>query len=70
MAVSYKKLWKLFIDKDMKKEKLCEKTGMSLASVTKAGRNGHVLMEVFLKICAVLNCQVEDILEIVSASNQ
>lgn len=42
MSVSYKKLWKLLIDKDMKKKDLCEKAGISPASVTKMGRNGHV----------------------------
>lgn len=40
MSVSYKKLWKLLIDKDMKKKDLCEKAGISPASVTKMGRNG------------------------------
>ena len=42
MSVSYKKLWKLLIDKDMKKKDLYEKAGISPASVTKMGRNGHV----------------------------
>jgi len=41
MSVSYKKLWKLLIDKDMKKKDLCEKAGISPASVTKMGRNGQ-----------------------------
>lgn len=64
MAVSYKKLWKLLIDKDMKKD-LCAKAGISPASVTKMGRNGHVTTEILLKICTALDCQIEDILEIV-----
>ena len=51
MAVSYKKLWKLLIDKDMKKKDLCAKAGISPASVTKMGRNGHVTTEILLKIC-------------------
>lgn len=51
MAVSYKKLWKLLIDKDMKKKDLCEKAGISPASVTKMGRNGHVTTEILVKIC-------------------
>lgn len=50
MAVSYKKLWKLLIDKDMKKKDLCAKAGISPASVTKMGRNGHVTTEILLKI--------------------
>ncbi len=67
MAVSYKKLWKLLIDKDMKKKDLCERAGISTSSVTKLGKNGHVSTEILLKICAALDCQVEDIMEIVSS---
>ena len=63
MAVRYKKLWKLLIDKDMKKKDLCAKAGISPASVTKMGRNGHVTTEILLKICTALNCQIEDIIE-------
>ena len=65
MAVSYKKLWKLLIDKDMKKKDLCAKAGISSASVTKMGHNGHVTTEILLKICTALDCGVEDIMEIV-----
>ena len=66
MAVSYKKLWKLLIDKDMKKKDLCARAGISSASVTKMGRNGHVTTEILLKICTALNCGIEDIIEIVT----
>ena len=59
MAVSYKKLWKLLIDKDMKKKDLCAQAGISPASVTKMGRNGHVTTEILLKICTALNCSIE-----------
>lgn len=65
MAVSYKKPWKLLIDKDMKKKDLCARAGISSASVTKMGRNGHVTTEILLKICTALNCGIEDIIEIV-----
>ena len=65
MAVSYKKLWKLLIDKDMKKKDLCALAGISSASVTKMGRNGHVTTEVLAKICAALNCTLDDIMEVV-----
>ena len=65
MSVSYKKLWKLLIDKDMKKKDLCEKVGISPASITKMGRNGHVTTEILVKICTALDCQIEDIVEIV-----
>jgi DNA-binding Xre family transcriptional regulator len=64
MAVSYKKLWKLLIDKDMKKKDLCAQAGISAASVTKMGKGGHVTTEVLLKICSALECKIEDIIEI------
>ena len=64
--ISYKKLWKLLIDKDMKKKDLCEKAGISPASVTKLGKNGHVTTEILLKICTALDCGIEDIMEIVA----
>ena len=60
MAVSYKKLRKLLIDKNMKKKDLCEKAGISPASVTKMGRNGHVTTEILLKICTARDCRVEE----------
>ena len=66
MAVSYKRLWKLLIDKDMKKKELCEKAGISAASVTKMGRNGHVSTEILVRICTALDCQIEDIMEVVT----
>ena len=64
MEVSYKKLWKLLIDKDMKKKDLCAKAGISTASVTKMGKGGHVTTEVLAKICKALDCTVDDIMEI------
>ena len=65
MAVSYKKLWKLLIDKEMKKKELCTKAGISPSSLTKMGKNGHVTTEVLLKICSALDCNIEDIVEVV-----
>ena len=65
MAVSYKKLWKMLIDKDMKKKDLCAKAGISTASVTKMGKGGHVTTEVLAKICTALECTLDDIMEIV-----
>lgn len=64
MAVSYKKLWKLLIDKDIKKKDLSAMAGISPATITKMGKGGHVTTEVLLKICNALNCQIEDIMEI------
>jgi len=65
MAVSYKKLWKLLIDKDIKKKDLSAMAGVSPATITKMGKNGHVTTEVLLKICTALECGVDDIMEIV-----
>lgn len=65
MKVSYKKLWKLLIDKDLKKKDLCAMAGISPASVTKMGKNGHVTTEVLQKICIALDCQIADILELI-----
>ena len=65
MAVSYKKLWKLLIDKDIKKKDLSSMAGISPATITKMGKNGHVTTEVLVKICAALNCSVDDIIELV-----
>ena len=70
MAVSYKKLWKLLIDKDMKKKDLCKKAGISSASITKMGRNGHVTTEILVKICTALDCKIEDIMEVVPEVNE
>lgn len=64
MAVSYKKLWKLLIDKDIKKKKLGEMAKISPATITKMGKNGHVTTEVLLKICTALDCGIDDIIEI------
>jgi DNA-binding Xre family transcriptional regulator len=65
MAVSYKKLWKLLIDKDIKKKDLIEKAKISPTTVTKMGKNGHVTTEVLVKICTALDCQIDDIMEVV-----
>ena len=65
MAVSYKKLWKLLIDRDMKKKDLVEQSGVSNASIAKLGRNENVNTDILLKICVALKCDISDILEIV-----
>lgn len=70
MAVSYKKLWKLLIDKDMKKKDLCALSGISPSSLTKMGKNGHVTTEVLAKICKTLDCTVDDIMEFVPEDDQ
>lgn len=65
MAVSYKKLWKLLIDKDMKKEDLRKATGITTTAMAKLGRNENVNTEILVKICKVLQCDISDIVEIV-----
>ena len=70
MKINYKPLWKLLIDKDMKKKDLCEMAGISPASVTKMGKCGHVTTETLEKICLALGCRVEDILELEPGENQ
>ena len=67
MAVSYKKLWKLLIDMDIKKKDLSTKSGISPATITKMGKGGHVTTEVLAKICVALDCKVEDIMELIPA---
>ena len=62
--VCYKKLWKLLIDREIKKKDLCAMAQISPASVTKMGKNGHVTTEVLSKICCALDCDIGDIMEI------
>ena len=68
MAVSYKKLWKLLIDKDIKKKDLSAMAGVSPATITKMGKNGHVTTEVLIKICTALDCTIDDIIDIIPDS--
>ena len=63
MAVSYKKLWKLLIDKDMKKKDLRIATGMTTTALAKLGKNEHVNTEILAKICKVLDCNIGDIMD-------
>ena len=65
MAVSYKKLWKILIDKDMKKKDLQASAGISWASVTKLSKGERVSMEVLMKVCKTLNCDIGDIVELI-----
>ena len=64
MSISYKKLWKLLIDKDMKKKDLQQLAGISSASITKLAKNENVNTEIIEKICVALQCDVSDIMEI------
>lgn len=67
MEVSYKKLWKLLIDKDMKKKDLQASAHISWASVTKLSKGETVSMEVLMKICKALECDIGDIMELIPA---
>lgn len=58
MAASYKKLWKLLIDKDMRREDLRVAAGITTTAMAKLGRNEDVKTSVLLKICKVLNCDI------------
>ena len=64
MVVSYNKLWKLLIDKDMKKKDLQSIAGISWSSVTKFSKRENVSMDVLIKICTALNCDVGDVMEL------
>lgn len=65
MEVSYKKLWKVLIDKDMKKKDLQTAAGISWASVTKLSKGETVSMEVLMKFCKALKCNVGDIMDFI-----
>ena len=65
MAASYKKLWKLLIDKEMKKEDLRKAAGITTTAMAKLGRNETVHMDILLKICKALECDISDIMEII-----
>ena len=66
MKLSYKKLWKLLIDRDLKKKDLCELSGVSSTSIAKMGRNENVNTDILVKICEALKCDSSEIAEIVS----
>jgi DNA-binding Xre family transcriptional regulator len=64
MAVSYKKLWKILIDKDMKKQDLQKATGISWGVITKLSKGETVSMDALIKICKLLGCDIGDIMEL------
>ena len=65
MRISYNKLWKLLIDKNMNKQDLRKASGVSPASIAKLGKGENVTTDILLKICAALDCGIEDIMEVV-----
>jgi putative transcriptional regulator len=63
MRISYNRLFKLLIDKNMKKKELCEKAGISSSTIVKMGHHEPVSIELIGKICLALNCTANDIVE-------
>ena len=65
MAVCYNKLWKILIDRGMSKTQLIKAAQISTNAMAKLGKNEDVRVEVLVKICGVLNCSIDDIMEII-----
>lgn len=70
LRISYNKLWKLLIDKNMNKQDLKNATGISSASIAKHGRGDNITTDVLLKICEALDCDLEDIMETVRGNEK
>ena len=64
MSVSYKKLFKLLIDRDMKKKNLKELAGIGNSTMTKLANNENVTVEIMAKICNALDCKMDDVIEV------
>lgn len=69
MIISYKKLWKLLIDKDLKKTDLLSLAGISKATLNKLSHNQNVTTDILIKVCKALNCNISDIAEISLTTN-
>ena len=65
MTICYNRLWKLLIDRKMKKKDLVETAGVSWSTITKMGRDEHVSTDILVKICAALECEIDEVMEIV-----
>ena len=70
MSISYKKLWHILLDKDLKKKDLAEMAGVSTYTINKLNRNENVTVEVLAKICRALDCTMDDILEVLDNENE
>lgn len=70
MIISYKKLWKLLIDRDLKKKDLRQMSGISPSTIAKLGRNENINTEVLVKICTSLNCDLHEIMELISEEKE
>lgn len=69
-SISYNKLWKLLIDRNMNKSELRDKSKISTASLAKLGRNENLTTAVLLKICNALDCDISDIMEVVEDNSK
>ena len=69
MEISYKKLWKLLIDRDMKQKDFQSSAGISWASVTKLSKGEAVSMDVLIKVCKAMNCDIGDVVELIPKDN-
>ena len=70
MAISYNKLWKLLIDKNLKKKDLQHLSGVSPATITKLGRNENVNTKILQKICTAMECDICDVVEFIPNTDQ
>lgn len=70
MSVSYKKLWKLLINRDMKKKDLAEKANISSYTLSKLNRGNNITTDVLVRICKALDCTFDDIMEVVDGDNE
>lgn len=70
MAVSYKRLFKLLIDRGLKKKDLCQMTGISACTISKMASDETVSMETVSRICEKLECTFDDVVEIVAEKNK
>ena len=70
MIISYKKLWKLLIDRDLKKKDLREMAGISPSTIAKLGRNENINTEVIIKICQAMKCDICDMMELIESRTQ
>ncbi len=70
MSISYKKLWHILLDRDLKKKDLAKIAGVSTYTINKLNRNENVTVEVLAKICRALDCTMDDILEVLDDENE
>ena len=69
MAISYKPLWHLLLEKEMKKMEFRDLVGISNGTLARLGKNDPVSLDVIEKICLTMNCKIEDVVQIISDEN-